>query len=117
MTSYLCAADRIGDSDVWNPHPFKGWGGKHYLFQRWMHNQTQTKTQTKFIQQKQIQVPYQLYITFMNIQIVTSPWHITDYKHVVRPPLRSYLTADTEATQKGNACTAVMETAMQLIDN
>ena len=75
---------------------------------------TQTKTQTKFIQQKQMHVPYQFYITFMNIQIIISPWHICDYKHVGRPPLRSYLTADMEATLKGKACTAMMETAMQL---
>ena len=38
----------------------------------------QTQTQTKFIQQKQIQVPYQVYITFMNIHIIISPWHIND---------------------------------------
>ena len=53
----------------------------------------------------------------MNIQLIISPWHINDYKHVGRPPLRSYLTADMEATRKGEACTAVMETAMQLIVN
>ena len=46
-----------------------------------------------------------------------SPWHINDYKHVGRLPLRSYLTTDMEATRKGEACTAVMETAMQLIVN
>ena len=80
--------------------------------------QSQTQTQTKFIKKKkQIQVPYQVYITFMNIQIIISPWHINDYKHVWRPPLRSYLTADMDATRKGKACKAVMETAMQLIVN
>ena len=63
----------------------------------------QTQTQTKFIQQKQIQVPYQVYITFMNIQINISPWHINYYKHIGRPPLRSYLTVDMEATRKGKA--------------
>ena len=71
----------------------------------------------KFIQQKKIQVQYQVYITFMNIQLIISPWHINDYKHVGRLPLRSYLTADMEATRKGEACTAVMKTAMQLIVN
>ena len=75
---------------------------------------SKTQTQTKFIQQKQIQVPYQIYRAFVNIQIIISPWHINDYKHVGRPPLRSYLTADMEATRKGKVCTAVMETAMQL---
>ena len=78
---------------------------------------TQTQTQTSFIQQKKIQVQYQVYITFMNIQLIISPWHIYDYKHVGRLPLRSYLTADMEATRKGEACTAVMKTAMQLIVN
>ena len=53
----------------------------------------------------------------MNIQLIISPWHIYDYKHVGRLPLRSYLTADMEATRKGEACTAVMKTAMQLIVN
>ena len=61
--------------------------------------QTQTQTQTSFIQQKMIQVQYQVYITFMNIQLIISPWHIYDYKHVGRLPLRSYLTADMEATR------------------
>ena len=79
--------------------------------------QTQTQTQTSFIQQKKIQVQYQVYITFMNIQLIISPWHINDYKHVGRPPLRSYLTADMEATRKEEACTAVMKTAIQLIVN
>ena len=79
--------------------------------------QTQTQTQTSFIQQKKIQVQYQVYITFMNIQLIISPWHINDYKHVGRLPLRSYLTAVMEATRKGEACTAVMKTAMQLIIN
>ena len=53
----------------------------------------------------------------MDIQIIISPWHINDYKHVWRPPLQSYLTADMEATRKGKACTAVVETAMQSIVN
>ena len=75
------------------------------------------QTQTSFIQQKKIQVQYQVYITFMNIQLIISPWHIYDNKHVGRLPLRSYLTADMEATRKGEACTAVMKTAMQLIVN
>ena len=35
--------------------------------------QTQTQTQTSFIQQKKIQVQYQVYITFMNIQLIISP--------------------------------------------
>ena len=74
------------------------------------HNQTQTQTQTSFIQQKKI------HEYFMNIQLIISPWHIYDYKHVGRLPLRSYLTADMEATRKGEACTAVMKTAMQLIN-
>ena len=30
---------------------------------------TQTQTQTKFIQQKYIQVPYQVYMSFLEIQI------------------------------------------------
>ena len=66
---------------------------------------TQTQTQTKFIQQKQMQVPCQVYMTFIDIQIIIRPWHINDYKHIGRPP---------EATRKGKACTAVVETAMQL---
>ena len=79
--------------------------------------QTQTQTQTSFIQQKKIQVQYQVYITYMNMQLIISPWHINDYKHVGRLPQRSYLTADMEDTRKGEACTAVMKTAMQLIVN
>ena len=70
-----------------------------------------------FIQQKKIEVQYQVYITFMSKQLIISPWHKNDYKHVGRPPLRSDLTADMEATRKGEACTAVMETTMQLIVN
>ena len=31
--------------------------------------ETQTQTQTKFIQQKYIQVPYQVYMSFLEIQI------------------------------------------------
>ena len=34
-----------------------------------MNQQTQTQTQTKFIQQKYIQVPYQVYMSFLEIQI------------------------------------------------
>ena len=52
----------------------------------------QSDRQTSFIQQKKIQVQYQVYITFMNIQLIISPWHIYDYKHVGRLP---YLTADS----------------------
>ena len=77
----------------------------------------QTQAQTKFIQQKQIQVQYQVYIPFMHIQKIISPWHINDYKHVGRPLLRLYLTADIEATRKEKSCAAVMETTMQLIVN
>ena len=88
----------------------------------WFQTQTHSDSDSdsdsdKFIQQKKIQVQYQVYITFMNIQLIISPWHINDYKHVGRLPLRSYLTADMEATRKGEACTAVMKTAMQLIVN
>ena len=49
---------------------------------------------------KQIQVAYQVYITFMNMQIIIHLWHINKYRHVGRPPLRSNLTVDVETTVK-----------------
>ena len=63
---------------------------------------------------KKIQVPYQAYISFIDIQITIHPCHMINHRHVGRPPLRSYLTTDMEDTRKGKACTAVTETAMQL---
>ena len=48
----------------------------------WEMDKTQTQTQTKFIPQKQIQVPYQVYTTFISMQIILQPWHINHYKHV-----------------------------------
>ena len=96
----------------------KGVCGQTYDDDLWSIWSTDSNSDSdKFIQQKKIQVKYQVYITFMNIQLIISPWHINDYKHVGRPPLKSYLTADMEAAQKGEACTALMETAMQLIVN
>ena len=58
---------------------------------------------------KLIQVPYQVYTRFMNIQITIYPWHIMNNRHVGRPLLRSYLTAGIGATRKGKACTAMVK--------
>ena len=47
-----------------------------------------TQTQAKLIKLKQLQVSYQVCITFINIQIIIRPWYINDHEYVGRPPLR-----------------------------
>ena len=69
---------------------------------------TQTQTQTNFIQHKWIQVPYQVYMHLIKIQITLYSWYIMKHRHVRRPPLRSDLTAVMEATRRGSACTAML---------
>ena len=76
-----------------------------------------TQTQTKFIQQKYIQVPYQVYMSFLEIQITLYSLYMNNHRHVGRHPLRSYLTADMKATRKGKACAAVMDANYNVMFN
>ena len=54
-----------------------------------------------------IQVPYQVYMHLVKIQITVYSWYIMKHRHVRRPQLRSDLTAGMEATRRGKACTAM----------
>ena len=57
--------------------------------------------------------PYQVYTNFTNMQVTIYSWYIMNQRQVGRPPLRSYLTAGTEATRKGRTFTVMMEYIMQ----
>ena len=61
---------------------------------------THTQTQTKFIQQKQIQIPHPVDMSFTHITNNYDTWHIMNSRHVGRPPLRLYMTTAMEATRK-----------------